>query len=76
MKLVSKSLVLKLSLATFVASAIGIGIASASASIIPPGRCICTDNYAPVLCPNGITYSNSCRASCAGQRNCVPVGDR
>lgn len=35
--------------------------------------CICPDVYAPVLCPNGLIYSNSCRASCAGQHGCVPA---
>lgn len=34
----------------------------------------CPDVYAPVLCPNGRVYSNSCWASVAGQKNCVPWG--
>ena len=38
------------------------------------GRCICPMIYAPVLCDNGRTYSNSCVAACAGAHNCVPVG--
>lgn len=44
-----------------------------TASAVIPRRCICLDVYRPVLCPNGIVYSNSCYASCAGQRNCVPA---
>lgn len=38
----------------------------------PPRQCICLDVYAPVTCSNGITYSNACRASCAGATGCVP----
>lgn len=38
--------------------------------------CICPDVYAPVTCSNGVTYSNSCRASCAHATGCVPGGDR
>jgi len=39
------------------------------------GNCICPDNYAPVTCSNGVTYSNACRASCAHATGCVPAGD-
>ena len=39
------------------------------------GNCICPDNYAPVRCSNGVTYSNACRASCAHATGCVPAGD-
>lgn len=37
--------------------------------------CICPDVYAPVTCSNGVTYSNSCRASCAHATGCHPSGD-
>lgn len=41
----------------------------------PPKECICPDVYAPVICSNGVIYSNLCRAGCAGATNCVPYGD-
>lgn len=50
----------------------GITAATASAARRPPAQCICTDQYAPVTCSNGVTYSNACRASCAGATGCVP----
>jgi hypothetical protein len=28
-----------------------------------------------VKCSNGVTYINSCRASCAHATGCVPTGD-
>jgi hypothetical protein len=39
------------------------------------GHCICPDVYAPVKCSNGITYSNSCVASCNHATGCVRTGD-
>ena len=39
------------------------------------GRVFCPAVYAPVLCPNGHVYSNSCWASVAGQTGCVPTGN-
>jgi len=33
-----------------------------------PSECICPENYAPVCGKNSETYSNQCKASCAGQR--------
>ena len=39
------------------------------------GNCICPDVYAPVICSNGVTYSNSCRASCAHATGCHRTGD-
>jgi len=38
----------------------------------PNSGCLCTADYNPVTCGNGITYSNSCNANCAGQTNCLP----
>jgi hypothetical protein len=38
-------------------------------------RCTCPQLYAPVICDNGKTYVNSCYASCAKAKNCVPTGD-
>lgn len=37
----------------------------------PNPDCLCPANYNPVTCENGITYSNSCNASCAGQTICL-----
>jgi len=39
-----------------------------------PGGCFCATYYDPVLCSNGVTYSNQCFANCAGASGCVPVG--
>jgi hypothetical protein len=41
----------------------------------PKGECLCPDVYAPVICSNGITYSNLCQAGCAGATGCTPTGD-
>ena len=38
----------------------------------PNPDCLCPADYNPVTCENGITYSNSCNASCAGQTICLP----
>jgi hypothetical protein len=37
--------------------------------------CICPDVYAPVICSNGVTYSNSCVASCNHATGCHRTGD-
>ncbi|HYG61503.1 MAG TPA: hypothetical protein VEL74_02895 [Thermoanaerobaculia bacterium] len=37
----------------------------------PNPRALCPDVYAPVTCSNGVTYSNSCRASAACATGCV-----
>ena len=61
-------------------TAVGLIVLSAStasgARPIRPGPwdCICPHVYAPVLCPDGNVYSNSCVASCHHQTNCVPTG--
>jgi hypothetical protein len=41
----------------------------------PKSDCTCTQEYNPVICENGITYSNSCSARCAGQTNCEPFSN-
>lgn len=49
---------------------------AASALARPPFQvCTCPHVYAPVLCPNGQVYSNSCFAGCEGQTGCVPYED-
>jgi hypothetical protein len=40
-----------------------------------PGNYACLDVYMPVLCSNGIVYSNGCYASLACQTNCQSVGE-
>jgi hypothetical protein len=44
----------------------------------PVGGCnphtLCPDIVAPVLCPNGKVYINSCFAAKACQTNCTPYG--
>jgi hypothetical protein len=54
-----------------VAAVVGIGSYAAARPLLPR-PCICPMVYAPVLCPNGQVYGNSCFASCEGQTNCVP----
>lgn len=65
----------KVGMLAFVVAVCGVAVMAVQTSVAAgPARCICLDIYRPVLCPNGITYPNSCYASCAGQRNCVPAG--
>jgi hypothetical protein len=35
----------------------------------------CPENYAPVICSNGVVYANSCFASLDCATGCVPYGD-
>ena len=35
-----------------------------------PGSRICPANYLPVVCANGVQYSNECVARSAGAKNC------
>lgn len=60
----------------FSAAAIGFGamtLFAAPASAAPHFHpCICPQVYAPVTCDNGVTYPNSCYASCAHATGCVP----
>jgi hypothetical protein len=54
---------------------LGIGVVS----LVPPVEarpgCLCPAIVAPVICDNGKTYINQCRANCDHARNCVPTGD-
>ena len=46
---------------------------AASARPYPPYAC--PDVYSPVICSDGHVYSNSCYASLAGAKDCVPYND-
>ncbi|MBS0187968.1 MAG: hypothetical protein JSS51_07855 [Planctomycetes bacterium] len=55
------------------------GLASVALAVGPIGggcnkNTNCLDVYRPVLCPNGVVYSNDCYAAKACQKNCVPYG--
>jgi len=69
----------KASLVVALLAVTGVGVSSAIAK--PPvrggggGGCNCPDVYAPVICSNGVVYSNGCQASCARATGCVPYGD-
>jgi hypothetical protein len=63
----------KLAVSTAVAATFALGIV-ALYSPAQAKSCICPAVYAPVTCSNGVTYSNSCRASCAHATGCVPSG--
>jgi len=41
----------------------------------PKGDCLCPDVFSPVICDNGVVYSNLCQAGCAKATGCVPYGD-
>jgi hypothetical protein len=40
-----------------------------------PHHGFCPDVYSPVICSNGVVYSNSCYASLACATGCVPYAD-
>lgn len=75
-----KTNVKKLSMLAMAAAVCGIaGIASVTVAVGPiGGGCgkgtYCLDVWKPVLCPNGVVYSNDCYAAKACQKNCVPYG--
>ena len=50
---------------------LGVDAATSPAEARPPFAC--PDVWAPVKCPNGLIYSNSCYAKLAGQTGCVQV---
>ncbi len=69
-------LVKKLGMGAFAAAIMGAAVVSGTAEGVVRGPCVrgifCLAIYAPVLCPNGRIYSNSCEAwrqDC--QTNCV-----
>ena len=48
-------------------------------AVMPPVEarppCLCPDVFDPVICNNGVTYSNFCQAGCAGAKGCHRTGD-
>jgi hypothetical protein len=40
-----------------------------------PHHGFCPENYNPVICSNGVVYSNSCFAALDCATGCVPYGD-
>ena len=39
----------------------------------PDAYCLCDLEHEPVLCEDGIEYTNACLATCSGQTGCSPV---
>ena len=66
----------KIAIGAVVAATLAVGI---TALFVPAQAafktCTCPDVYAPVICSNGITYSNSCVASCNHATGCHRTGD-
>ena len=76
MRLLNRRNVRAIGMSAFMLSVIAVGAVglTASQSKAVVRRCICPDNIAPVKCSNGVTYANSCLASCAGATGCVRSG--
>ena len=71
-RILTRGLLVAFSLAVICAGAAQ--LASVRAGSCPAPLCHgrkCPNIAAPVLCPDGCTYVNSCYASCAGESNCV-----
>ena len=49
------------------------GSASYADRCVPDPNAICPLIYAPVICNDGVTYSNQCFANAACARGCRPV---
>ncbi|MFO0857710.1 MAG: hypothetical protein U0640_10185 [Phycisphaerales bacterium] len=60
-------------LAVTILGAIGVGASTATA-VGPCGPRNCLDVWRPVICSNGVVYSNSCYAARACATGCVPWG--
>jgi hypothetical protein len=71
-----KNLSLKFTLAAALTMA-ALSIPSPSHAVLPGNLhpTACPENYAPVICSDGVVYSNSCFASAAGATGCVPYAD-
>ena len=67
---------MKIVVSAAVATVFVIGVASLFAPAQAAFKtCICPDVYAPVICSNGVTYSNACVASCNHATGCHRTGD-
>lgn len=60
-------------IALTIITAIGVGANTATARG-PCGPRNCLDVWNPVICSNGVVYSNSCYAARACATGCVPYG--
>jgi hypothetical protein len=69
-----KQLLVRLSALSLVALAFG-ALASSTAAAGGGGGTGCPDVWNPVICSNGVIYSNGCYANLAKAKNCVPYGD-
>jgi hypothetical protein len=49
------------------------GAAAYADQCVPDPNAICYQIYAPVVCNNGVTYTNQCYADAACARGCHPV---
>jgi hypothetical protein len=61
---------MKLAVAVALSTAAAFSVAEAKPKC--PEGIFCPTYYDPVICDNGQVYSNSCFASAACARNCVP----
>jgi hypothetical protein len=65
-------------LGVLVVGAVALGVVSAASAAKPGGGgggpTLCPDVWAPVICSNGVTYSNQCYADKAKATGCVPTG--
>ncbi|HTG34770.1 MAG TPA: hypothetical protein VLB76_17755 [Thermoanaerobaculia bacterium] len=50
-----------------------LGAAAYADQCVPDPNAICYQIYAPVVCNNGVTYTNQCYADAACARGCHPV---
>ncbi|HEX4965488.1 MAG TPA: hypothetical protein VF173_32055 [Thermoanaerobaculia bacterium] len=60
--------------AALVAGAMALPSQAISSGSGCPHHGFCPDIYQPVICSNGVVYSNSCFASLACATGCVPYG--
>jgi len=58
---------------TFAAALVTVTVGAAASFAAGPSR-NCLDVWQPVICSNGVVYSNACYAARAGATGCVPWG--